>query len=336
MKASLSLKAALLLMISAIIAPSGAQAQKSLSDGVDELAAKLAKSFGEAKKGRVAILPLRELAAGENLLGAYIAETLTSSFFEVGYRDIVERQMLDRAIQELKLTLTGIIDSESAKKIGKFLHADFVVGGSMTELTGEVSVNCRMFAVETGEVVAVATTKIVKDDSVKAMLAKSILPTSGGVAPRSRSDDEAEHPTEAVQEAKGLSFRLRSCSHRGGTVDCELSITALDNDAEIQVWRQSRLVDTHGNESETSVISFSSPNTASGRIGEFSGGDNSSSNLELVRGVARTGHVRFEDVEVEGSSVPLIEIQFGPIARPSFSSHREQNGRVQFRNVRVK
>src|SRR3954452_12656672 len=158
------------LILSLLLVAFPAGAQKSLSDGVDELAAKLAKSYGDGKRGKGAIVPLRELGGGENLLGTYIADTLTNSFFEVGYRDIVERQMLDRAIKELKLQYTGMIDPESAKKIGKFLHADLVVGGTITDLTSEVSVNCRIFAVETGQVVAVATTKIVKDDNVKSML----------------------------------------------------------------------------------------------------------------------------------------------------------------------
>src|SRR6476660_10404412 len=107
------------LILSLLLVAAPSWAQKSLSDGVDELAAKLAKSYGDGKRGKVAIVPLRELGGGENLLGTYIAETLTNRFFDVGYRDIVERQMLDRALHELRLSLTGMIDADSAKKIGK-------------------------------------------------------------------------------------------------------------------------------------------------------------------------------------------------------------------------
>ena len=65
----------LVLTLFLVAAPS--EAQKSISDGVDELATKLAKSFGEGKRGKVAIVPLRDLGGGENLFGIYIAETLT-------------------------------------------------------------------------------------------------------------------------------------------------------------------------------------------------------------------------------------------------------------------
>jgi hypothetical protein len=313
----------LILSFLLVAAPSGAQ--KSLSDGVDDLAAKLAKSYGDGKRGKVAIVPLRELGGGENLLGTYIAETLTNSFFDVGYRDIVERQMLDRALKELKLSLTGMIDADSAKQIGKFLHADLVVGGTMTDLTGEVSVNCRIFSVETGQVVAVATTKIVKDDNVKTMLAKGAA-AAGGSRENGAPGAEPEPAGETAQESQGISFRLKSCTHRGTTVDCELLVTALDNDSQIIVSRMSRLIDAQGNETKTSVLSFSGSDSnpvLSERVGGFG--------LELVSGVGRTGRLRFEGVEVAGGQVPLIEIRFSGITRGEM-----RDGRIQFRNVRVK
>jgi flagellar FlgO protein len=321
-----------LILLLLLVAPPS-WAQKSLADGVDELAAKLAKSYGEGKRGKVAIVPLRELGGGENLLGTYIAETLTNSFFDVGYREIVERQMLDRALQELKLSLTGMIDADSAKKIGKFLHADLVVGGTMTDLAGEVSVNCRMFAVETGQVVAVATTKIVKDDSVKSMLAKSKAAVGGSGETRAPAA-EPEPVGEAVQEVQGISFRLKSCSHRGATVDCELSVAALDDDATIYVLRKSRLVDAHGNETEASFLSFSGGDSSRKRaVGGFSDPD---ATLELVHGVARTGHLRFEGVEVSGGQVPLIEIRFNGRIGLSTNRNGVRDGRVQFHDMKVR
>jgi hypothetical protein len=230
----------LILSLLLVAAPSGAQ--KSLSDGVDDLAAKLAKSYGDGKHGKVAIVPLRELGGSENLLGTYIAETLTNSFFDVGYRDIVERQMLDQALQELKLSLTGMIDADSAKKIGKFLHADLVVGGTMTDFAGEVSVNCRMFAVETGQVVAVATTKIVKDDSVKSMLTTSVA-----VAPnRVPTNSDSERRREASPSNHSLASQLTiAASTKAGQRYplrvrlAELSTTAIGTKAKLSLTNMS-------------------------------------------------------------------------------------------------
>ncbi len=182
---------ALFLLVSAL-ATRPAIAQKSLADGVDDLASKLAASYGKAKKGKVAILPFRPLEGGENLLGIYLADSLTNSFFNVGYRDIVERQMLDRAMKELKLQYTGMIDPESAKKIGKFLHANLVVGGTLSDLLGKVEVTCRIFAVETGEIVAVAKTELLKDDNVKAMMGRKTGSAGGNLGLRSENNAAGE------------------------------------------------------------------------------------------------------------------------------------------------
>jgi hypothetical protein len=112
----------------------------------------------------------------------------------------------------------------------------------------------------------------------------------------------------------------------------------MDDDARIDVSRQSRLVDAHGNETETSFLSFSAGDSNRSnreRVGGFSGRPSSDGSLELVRGVVRTGHLRFEGVEVTGGKVPLIEIRFGGIT--SFSTRNGvRDARIQFRNVKVK
>ena len=211
---------AVLVTLLSVAAPQTTWAQKSISDGVDDLAAKLVNSFGTGTKGKVAIVPLRELAGDENLLGTYIAETLTNSFFDAGYRDIVERQMLDRAIQELKLKLTGMIDAESAQRIGKFLHAQFVVGGTMTDMTGDVAVNCRMFKVETGEVVAVAQTRLLKDDNVKRMMEKR----TGSVDGSTGSGQSDAKPLQ-TDTKNGVRLDLLSCRISASRVTCSATMT---------------------------------------------------------------------------------------------------------------
>jgi len=222
-----------------VLAPSVADAQKSISDGVDELASKLATSFGGVKKGRVAIVPLRVLGGSENLLGSYIAETLTNSFFNVGYRDIVERHMLDRAIRELRLQVSGMIEPSSAKRIGRFVSADFVVGGTMTDLTGEVVVTCRMFATETGEIVAVAQTRLLKDDNVKRMMATTAEGGPGvsqppptdpaAVSKESPQRSRIVEPSPPTLNDYPWRFTVKRCSRMHGEerVECELLIENL-------------------------------------------------------------------------------------------------------------
>ena len=191
-----------LLVLVCRAAPS--QGQKSLSNGIDDLADKLATSYLLAKplpgffelmykqfhpdmfpsqQEKVAVLPFRRLEGGENLFGTFMASSLASSLFNAGYHNIIERQMLDQAIKELKLQYTGMIDPASAKKVGKFLQADLVVGCTLSEMIRSVQVNCRMFSVETAQIVAAAKTEIVKDDSLRALMKKASAPPQRGTHP---------------------------------------------------------------------------------------------------------------------------------------------------------
>ncbi|MGH7485345.1 MAG: hypothetical protein ACREMY_07020, partial [bacterium] len=122
---------------------------------------------------------------------------------------------------------------------------------------------------------------------------------------------------------------------------CDLSVTALEKDALINVSRESRLVDARGNETKTSFLSFfagdSDPRQV--RVGSLLLTTSDDGTLELVRGVARTGHLRFEGVEVTGDQVPLIEVRFGGIHGFDFLREARnwvRDGHTQFRNVRVK
>lgn len=298
--------------VATFMATTPAQAQKSLSDGVDDLAAKLAASFGSGAKGRVAILPFRVLAGGENLLGTYLAQNLTNAFFNVGYRDIVERQMLDRAIKELKLQYSGMIDPESAKRVGKFLHADFVVGGTMSDQLGKVEVSCRMFTVETGEIVAVAKTELLKDDNVKAMLGQG--GRQGGGSGQGDGDGPNEEPESKgvvyTQKAEGLSFELSNCYLNGDVLLCDLAVTALKKDFSIYLSAHSRVIDRKGNQVEAKTI------TVGGRA------ETIHAYLELVRGIALVARLRFDGLDTETKSLKLIEIVYGG-----------GTSKVQFRDV---
>jgi len=170
------------------------------------------------------------------------------------------------------------------------------------------------------------------------MLAKGTA-AAGGSEKSESSGTGPEPPGETVQEAQGISFRLKSCTHRGTTVDCELSVTALDDDARIHVARESRLVDAHGNETEASFLSFSADRSSHPSLRDipgFSATPNDGGSLELVRGVARTGHLRFEGVAVTGGQVSLIEVRFDGATGLSTGRHGARDGRIQFRNVRVK
>lgn len=288
-----------------VLSASAALAQRSLADGLKDLADQITRGVPSEKRGSIAVLSFRNLDGGESLLGAHIAETMTTYLFQAGYRNIIERSMLDRAMSELKLGQSGLIDKETAKKIGKFVSADYVVAGVMTDLSSQVSLNCRMIEVQTGQIAAVAQTNIVKDDDVKKTMEQPYRRIEGRPEPPGPS----RQPQGQVQVVNDIAFRLLGCTRSGGTVTCDLTAMAELKDAYLCCFQQSHLIDRMGRELAVSQIAF----------GRQRG---TSICTDLARAVPLAGQFVFEGVPVEERDVALLELYC--------------NFRVQFRDVAFK
>lgn len=173
-----------LLAIALAAAPSMV-AQKTLPDGIKDLATQVSASTTKEQKQRVAVIPFKELDGQSTVFGTYVAEEMLTHLVNSGLK-IVERGLLDKLLGEQKLQQTVVIDSDTAKRVGKIAGVDAIVTGSVTDLQSNVGINCRLIDTTTGEVFAAAQTRVTKDDDVKKMLAMVIqpaAPASGGRAP---------------------------------------------------------------------------------------------------------------------------------------------------------
>ena len=103
----------------ATLVSSPAYSQKILADGIKDLATQIATNVSKEKKQKIAILPFRELDGKPTILGTYVSEELVTDLFMIGGLDIVERTMLDRLLGEIKLGQTGVLDPDTAKRVGK-------------------------------------------------------------------------------------------------------------------------------------------------------------------------------------------------------------------------
>ena len=164
--------------LAAALAPvSSAYAQRTLWDGIGDLAAQISSSVTQQQKTKVAVVPFRELDGRATVLGTYLAEALVTDLFKRGGLDIVERAMLDRILGELKLGESGLIDPGTAKRVGQVAGVEAIVTGTITDLQSFVAINCRLIDVQSGRVFAVAETKVVKDDDVRKIMG---VPIAGG------------------------------------------------------------------------------------------------------------------------------------------------------------
>lgn len=187
---------ALFLGASAISA-SPAFAQRLLADGIQDLAQQISTSATKSQKRKVAIVPFRELRGQPTVLGVYLSEELTTKLFQIGALDVVERTLIDKILAELKLQSTGVIDPDTARKIGQIAGVEAIVTGTITDFPSSAAVNCRLIDVQTGRLIAAAQVELVKDDKLKSMLLQS-LGEGGSASSPAKSPPSADSPARAA------------------------------------------------------------------------------------------------------------------------------------------
>lgn len=156
-----------------------AEGQVSLRQGLKDLAETLISGNIRAQTIRVGVLPFRELDGRETVLGAFLAEELTTHLAAHRGLQIVERTVLDKLLGEMKLGKSGIIDVGTAKSIGKIIGVDSIISGTVTDLETSIAVNCRLIDVESGKVLSAAQARINKDADVARLMRMSAASVGG-------------------------------------------------------------------------------------------------------------------------------------------------------------
>jgi len=136
-----------------VVSPSSASSLKSV-------AKHLAKGVSKTANKRIAVLPFWYPEGARSSGSSIVAERLTTLLVD---RDVsvIERSLLDKVIEEMRLENTGLTDVESAQKLGRMLGVDAVVTGTLNDLNDqETELNARLIRTETGEILAAATTTV--------------------------------------------------------------------------------------------------------------------------------------------------------------------------------
>ncbi len=140
-------------------------AGQSWSDPLDNIAKKISKSSGKLKNKQIAVLPFPFHDGTEGAESTIVAERLITRIVTIGKLQVIERSLLDKVMHELKLHHSGMIDQESAKKLGSILGVDAIITGTLIDLDGEMEVNARLIQAETGLVLTAAGTRMASQKS---------------------------------------------------------------------------------------------------------------------------------------------------------------------------
>jgi len=120
---------------------------------------------------------------------------------------LVERQEVQRLVDEQNLGAQGRVDPQTASKIGKLVGARYMVMGTFVDFYGDFRVDVRLINTETGEVVKTESERMQRDhmfDIIRSIAARLMKDANLPALPRCGSGGASEQrmgrqvPTEAL------------------------------------------------------------------------------------------------------------------------------------------
>ncbi|MEW6040832.1 MAG: CsgG/HfaB family protein, partial [Elusimicrobiota bacterium] len=107
------------------------------ADSYDSLSKKLCKGALKLKSKKIAVMSFSHHDGGYSSGSKAVSERLITRIAQEKDIQVIERSLLDKVMNEMKLESTGMIDTETTKKIGKVLGVDAIVTGTLIDLKDE-------------------------------------------------------------------------------------------------------------------------------------------------------------------------------------------------------
>ncbi|MBF0396912.1 MAG: hypothetical protein HQK78_09080 [Desulfobacterales bacterium] len=151
----------------------------SIQEGVISISKQIIADMPSSEKQKIAVIDFLDINGQSTEFGKFLSEELIAHLFNTQKFIIIERRMLNKVIEEHKLSVSGMLDEKTVKQLGKLLGIDAICSGSITDLGSSLKINARLISTETGSIFSTASTDLKKDDSINKLLGKSSAISSG-------------------------------------------------------------------------------------------------------------------------------------------------------------
>jgi hypothetical protein len=148
------------------------------SPGMDlDAAIREAAAQMEAKIPSKTMVALVSVASPSTAFSTQVLTRLESAIVSSGKLVVVDRANLDKVREEQGFQLSGEVDDESAKSIGKLLGAGAIVTGSLADLGDVYSLTLKAINIETATVAVSYLADLAKSTRVETLLASGSGPS---------------------------------------------------------------------------------------------------------------------------------------------------------------
>jgi TolB-like protein len=104
-------------------------------------------------KGFVAVMSFDLIEINAPSIGKNVVEDLSTSLINNDF-NLVERGQLDKALKELKIQDSALIDQTTALKLGEITGCNYIIVGSVSDRGQFIVINARLLETATGKSVA--------------------------------------------------------------------------------------------------------------------------------------------------------------------------------------
>jgi hypothetical protein len=211
-------------------------------------------------------------------------------------------------LQELKFSMSELVDPTKARRLGQMLGAQGLVLGRVSDVGGTLDLDARIIDIQTDVSLPGASASIVKDEAVSKMSSEC---ASEGPEPQ----PPPPPPPLGSVVVEGIRFEVRSCEPSGTSATCRVVITnGSGQDQNVRFLPLgTRVIDNSGNEYHFVVWG-----SADYRIQRYRIGSKEANNLEwvqggipytLVAGTPTTLVMTFGNISAEATRIALLEIK---------------------------
>ncbi|MCD4692865.1 MAG: CsgG/HfaB family protein, partial [Calditrichales bacterium] len=285
-----------------LIAHKAKEAQNSLDVQLENLTDQIVVSLSQTQKSKIAVIEFSNLQGTVTKFGRYLAEELITRLYLSNKFEVIERQLLNKVLQEHQLNLSGLIDVSSAQELGRLLGVDAIASGSVTDLGKMVKVNARLISTETGKIFSVASVTVTKDDVVNNLMGASNAPVKNMDEPiQEVPGDPQNTPLNMIVKQNEFTFELKSCKMENRKVTCSfIIINDSDNDINLSmVIPATKLFDEWGNEHSAMTLKLANSTSKKGwyRLKKL-----------IIPGVPTAAELIFENVSSTATRISLLNL----------------------------
>jgi TolB-like protein len=111
-------------------------------------------------KKTIAVMDFSLIGMKSSIIEKFALEDMTTKLVQSGQYIVVERTKLDTILKEQALADSGLLDEQSASKVGKLVSADIILTGTFAKRGKHWKVNLRLVDVSTGIILSAINEQI--------------------------------------------------------------------------------------------------------------------------------------------------------------------------------